>query len=141
MGLSINQRKEIETLLIRKITDKLNRYTRETASMPFLTRLIQDKEKVASYSFIHSIATTLGMSVYEDVSKIIAKEHSEEVFTKMDLGGVLSKDQKSVIDNIVRELRNGEREVKKEEENEEYGCGPPNSSNRRLKKDTRESPQ
>ncbi len=45
--------------------------------MPFLARLIQDAEKIAAYSFIHSMATTLGMSIYEDVSKIIAKETSE----------------------------------------------------------------
>jgi hypothetical protein len=116
MGLSNRQRKEIRTLLTKKIFEKLRRYARETTSMPFLTRLIQDKEKVASYSFIHSIATTLGMSIYEEVSKIIAKEHAEEVFTKMDLGGVLSKEQKSVISNIVRELRNEERKVNKERE-------------------------
>lgn len=119
MGLTIKQKGEIRSLLIQKITNKLNRYARETASMPFLTRLIQDKEKVASYSFIHSIATTLGMSIYEDVSKIIAKEHSQEVFTKMDLGGVLSKSQKSPIGNIVRELRNGVRIVNKEKEAKE----------------------
>lgn len=116
MGLSKRQKEEIQSLLTKKISDKLKRYARETASMPFLTRLIQDKEKVASYSFIHSIATTLGMSIYEDVSKIIAKKDSEEVFTKMDLGGVLSREQKATIANIIRELRNGERKVNKEEE-------------------------
>ena len=67
MALSNSQREKIAALLERKIEDKLRRYTRETSSMPFLTRLIQDSEKVAAYSFIHSIATTLGMSIYEDV--------------------------------------------------------------------------
>lgn len=74
--------------------------------MPFLYRLIQDSEKVASYSFIHSIATSLGMSIYEDVSKIIANENSQECFTKYGMGGVLSREQKSTIANIIRELRN-----------------------------------
>ncbi len=116
MSLSNKQREEIRNLLVEKITNKLRTYARETTSMPFLARLIQDSEKVAAYSFIHSMATTLGMSIYEDVSKIIAKDSAEEVFTKMDLGGVLSREQKSVIDNIVRELRNGEREVSKDKE-------------------------
>jgi hypothetical protein len=53
------------------------------------------------------------------VSKIIAEEHSEECFTKYALGGVISRDQKSVIDNIVRELRNFERECNIEGEIEE----------------------
>jgi len=111
MALSKSQKEKIAALLERKIEDKLRRYARETSSMPFLTRLIQDSEKVAAYSFIHSIATTLGMSIYEDVSKIIAEETADECFTKYDVGGVISRDQKSVIDDIVRKLRNGEMEV------------------------------
>lgn len=108
MALSKNQKEKIATLLEKKIEDKLRRYARESFSMPFLVRLIQDNEKVAAYSFIHSIATTLGMSIYEDVSKIIAEETSEECFTKYDIGGVISREQKSVIDDIIRKLRNGE---------------------------------
>jgi len=111
MALSKNQKEKISFLLEKKIEDKLKRYARETSSMPFLTRLIQDSEKVAAYSFIHSIATTLGMSIYEDVSKIIAEESSKECFTKYDIGGVISRDQKSAIDDIVRKLRNGEQKV------------------------------
>lgn len=108
MALSQTQKEKISLLLEKKIEDKLKRYTRETTSMPFLIRLIQDSEKVAAYSFIHSIATTLGMSIYEDVSKIIAEENSDECFTKYDVGGVVSKEQKSVIDDILRKLRNKE---------------------------------
>src|SRR3989338_4125162 len=106
MALSKSQKEKTATLLERKIEDKLRRYARETSSMPFLTRLIQDSEKVAAYSFIHSIATTLGMSIYEDVSRIIAEETADECFTKYDVGGVLSCEQKSVIYDIVSRLRN-----------------------------------
>jgi len=116
MALSNNQKNQITSLLEKKIEDKLKRYARETSSMPFLTRLIQDSEKVAAYSFIHSIATTLGMSIYEDVSKIIAEESSKECFTKYDIGGVLSREQKSIIDDIVRKLRNGEKKVDHDQE-------------------------
>lgn len=116
MALSTNQKNKINLLLERKIEDKLKRYSRETSSMPFLTRLIQDSEKVAAYSFIHSIATTLGMSIYEDVSKIIAEENSQECFTKYDVGGVISREQKYIIEDIVRKLRNGEKKVNHDEE-------------------------
>lgn len=125
MPLNHNQKEKIRQLLSRKIKDKLRTYLRESTSMPFLTRLIQDSEKVASYSFIHSIATTLGMSIYEDVSKIIAEDNSEEVFTKMDLGGILSQDQKSVIANIVRGLRNKERKANKAKEIKEVLSASP----------------
>lgn len=84
--------------------------------MPFLARLIQDNEKIAAYSFIHSMATTLGMSIYEDVSVIIASDNSEECFRNYGVGGAISREQKTVINNIVAKLRNGERNanIKKE---------------------------
>ena len=119
MPLSKNQRESIISLLYSKIDNKLKRYARETSSMPFLTLLMQDAEKVASYSFIHSLATSLGMSIYEDVSKIIASESAKECFTKYDIGGVLSSRQKTVIENIIRELRNKERKPNITEETKE----------------------
>ena len=64
MTLSNKQRQDIKILLSKKMDNKLKTYGRETISMPFLARLIQDNEKIAAYSFIHSIATSLGMSIY-----------------------------------------------------------------------------
>lgn len=55
--------------------------------MPFLAKIIQDEEKVAAYSFIHSLATTLGMSIYENVAKIIAEPSSQEAGTKVEVDG------------------------------------------------------
>jgi len=110
MGINKKQFEKIEQLLVLTIDKKLKRYARETSSMPFLVRLIQDSRRVASYSFIHSIATSLGMSIYENLSKILVEDDCEECFIKYDLGGFLSKDQKSVISNIILELRNKERQ-------------------------------
>lgn len=116
MGLSNNQKHKIKEILSKKIEDKLKSYGRETASMPFLARLVQDNEKNAAYSFIHSMATTLGMSIYENVSVIIASETADESFRNYGVGGALSKQQKTVISNIVTGLRNGDRtaEIDKE---------------------------
>ena len=84
--------------------------------MPFLARLIQDNEKIAAYSFIHSMATTLGMSIYEDVSVIIASETANEAFRNYGVGGAISKQQQTVISHIVTELRNGGRTAEIKEE-------------------------
>jgi len=119
MALSRDQKQEIKKLLSRKIEAKLKSYGRETTSMPFLARLIQDNEKIAAYSFIHSMATTLGMSIYEDISVIIASKTAEECFRNYGVGGVLSKQQKVVISNIIAKLRSGEREANIEKETEE----------------------
>src|SRR3972149_10635598 len=116
MALSKNQKDKISDLLSKKIEGKLKKYGRETTSMPFLARLIQDNEKIAAYSFIHSLATTLGMSIYEDVSLIIAGETSDEYFKSYGVGGAISKQQKTAIHKIITELRNGDRraDIKKE---------------------------
>lgn len=116
MALSNEQRTKIKALLTKKIENKLKKYDRETTSMPFLSRLIQDDEKIAAYSFIHSMATTLGMSIYEDVSVIIASSSSQECFRNYGVGGVISREQKSAIAKIITELRNNERtaDIKKE---------------------------
>ncbi len=119
MGLNKNQKKRIRELLSNKIEAKLKLYGRETTSMPFLARLIQDNEKIAAYSFIHSMATTLGMSIYEDVSVIIASDSSDECFRNYGVGGAISKEQKAVINNIVVKLRNGERKANIEKEKQE----------------------
>jgi len=119
VALSKTQRDKIIKLLSEKIEKKLRSYGRETTSMPFLARLIQDSEKIAAYSFIHSLATTLGMSIYEDVSVIIASETADEAFRNYGVGGVISRAQKLVISDIVSKLRNGERKANIAKEIEE----------------------
>ena len=109
MALSNSQKQKIEELLSKKIEHKLKKYGRETTTMPFLARLIQDNEKIAAYSFIHSMATTLGMSIYEDVSVMLASETADEAFRNYGVGGVISNAQKTTISNIISGLRNGSR--------------------------------
>lgn len=116
MPLNSNQREEIKNLLVRTLENKLKRYNRETTYLPFLAALIQDAEKVTAYSFIHSIATSLGMSIYEQVSVIISKGNSEKCFRNYGVGGAISPAQKKTISRIVDEIRNKERKsnIKKE---------------------------
>lgn len=111
MSLSSMQIDEIKKILSRKIDNKLKKYGRETSAMPFLARLIQDNEKIAAYSFIHSLATTLGMSIYEEVSVVICRPNCSEVFRNYGVGGVLSKDQKNTINRIINDLRNDDRKA------------------------------
>ncbi len=116
MALSKKQKGEIKDLLVKKIDNKLKRYGRETTSMPFLARLVQDSEKIAAYSFIHSIATSLGMSIYEEVSCILVRDLVTDCSRNYGVGGSISSDQKSTISQIVNKLREGERRpnIKKE---------------------------
>ena len=137
MSLSKNQKDEIKRLLESKIEDKLRRYKRETLSMPFLALLIQDNDKVAAYSFMHSLSTTLGMSIYEQVSKIIVEDTSQESSTQYDIGGSISNQQSKVIDNIIRKLRNGEKKVNHDREVKEVLSASPR--NGKIQKEGRKA--
>jgi hypothetical protein len=116
MTLNDNQITEIKVLLRQKIDEKLKNYARETSSMPFLAKLMQDSEKVAAYSFIHSLATTLGMSIYEKISEIVASPIYDEVETGYDVVGEISNEENNIISQILQEIKNGARTTNKEHE-------------------------
>lgn len=116
MTLNQEQIKKIKDLLSLKINEKLTNYVRETSSMPFLVKLMQDSEKVASYSFIHSLATILGQSVYEKVAEIIAEPHFDKVKTGYDVEGEITNEQNTIISKILQEIKARTRKANKEQE-------------------------
>jgi hypothetical protein len=116
MVLSNTQVEQIKELLRTKLNDKLSKYARETTAMPFLVKLMQDSEKVAAYSFIHSLATTLGMSVYEKISKIVASTHYDDVKTGYDVEGEITNEENSIISQILQEIKNKTRKADKDKE-------------------------
>jgi hypothetical protein len=107
--LSNSQEKKIEEMLENKMNEKITRYKRETVSMPFLTRLVQDDQAVASFSFMISLATTLGQSIYEKVAQIVAEENCQESSCGVKLGGIISPKRNAIISQIVNELRQVKR--------------------------------
>jgi len=119
MGLSNNQKKKILILLRTKMDEKITTYSRETRSMPFLSRLVQNDEIVASYSLMISLATTLGQSLYEKLAVIIAQENSAKCASHVKLGGGISSQRKLKIEEIMRDLRNGTRNPDKIKETNE----------------------
>jgi len=116
MSINTNQANEIKELLRAKIKDKLKTYERETSSMPFLAKLMQDTEKVAAYSFIHSLATTLGMSMYEQIAEIIARPHFDTAKVGYDVEGTISTEENVVISNIMQGIKNKLRTANKDKE-------------------------
>lgn len=136
MVLHNYQIREIKELLREKINDKLSNYTRETSSMPFLAKIMQDSEKVAAYSFIHSIATSLGMSVYEQIAKIIASPNYDIVETGYDVEGIISNEENIVISQIMQEIKNRTRVANKEKEIQEIiNCKPNNGRAIKIRAD------
>ena len=119
MSLTKDQQKEIREYLVKKIRAKLSSYSPETNAMPFHYRLL-GKNRMALFSFIHSVNTTLGTSIFEQAGAIIAKPNAKTVIAQYkELEGCISSDAVLTIDNIMRELRSAIRKPNKLQETKE----------------------
>ncbi len=77
-------REAIKKMLIDVVTKKLQEYNPETENMPFHFRLI-GKDKYALFSFIQSINTTFGMSIWEQTALLLAKHKWAKVQRQVDV--------------------------------------------------------
>jgi len=105
MGILSQQRNEIDQLLKQQIRRKLADYSPETNNMPFHTRLL-GKDRMALFSFIQSINTTLGTSVFEQVAAIIARPNFRQAVNQYKgFNNTISPEAQTVIQHIIDDLR------------------------------------
>ena len=71
MSLSSRQIKAVEKVLRESLRYKFHHYNPEPASMPFHVRLL-GKDRLALFSFIHSLNTNFGTSIFEPVALTLA---------------------------------------------------------------------
>lgn len=87
--------------------------------MPFQYRLL-GKNRMALFSFIHSVNTMLGQSIFEQVGELIAKPRANQAVGQYKkLEGYISDQAVLTIDTIMRELRASKRVSNKEKETRE----------------------
>ena len=72
MSLTNTQLTEIEGILKQSLRHKFMHYNPEPAVMPFHTRLL-GKDRMALFSFIHSLNTNFGTTIFEPVAVALAK--------------------------------------------------------------------
>lgn len=119
MSISLEQQQIIKSYLTEKIRNKLNNYNPETQSMPFHYRLL-GKNRMALFSFIHSINTILGTSIFEKVGELILSNRAQEAQSQYkDLVGYISEKAVICIDTIMRDLKSTRRTPCKSKETEE----------------------
>lgn len=107
MGLLSSQRKQIANLLEDQIIRKLSDYSPESNNMPFHVRLL-GQDRMALFSFIQSINTTLGTSVFEQVAAIIAApQFKRAIHQYKDFNDTISEDAQKAIQNIIDALKAG----------------------------------
>lgn len=70
--------------------------------MPFHYRLIGEK-RIAPYSFIHSLNTSFGVSIYEPIGVILATTQFANARSKVSLGTKITENAQTVIQNIINE--------------------------------------
>lgn len=116
MPFSPQQSAEIEELLKEQIRRKLADYAPETNNMPFHTRLL-GKDRMALFSFIQSINTSLGTSVFEQIAAVIAKPHFRRaVHQYKDFNTAISAKAQAVIQQMIDDLRTARSKPNKPKE-------------------------
>lgn len=104
----------IEKVIIDSLRKKFQTYKPETSYMPFHYRLL-GKDRMALFSFIQSLNTTFGTSIFEPVAETLAKLKHKEAKRRYVLGNKISKEAQNEIQNIINELTIGKTPDKKEE--------------------------
>ena len=119
----------VEETIREAIIGKLNSYNPEPAVMPFQVRLL-GRDRLALYSFIHSLSTTFGTSIYEPVAKAIAINRFDYVVTQAEAPKEMSIHTRQVIDDIIRRLEASTIEANRDEHHTEIRAASNESAER-----------
>jgi len=107
MPLSSRTAHAISDLLIKIVKNKLVEYKPETTHMPFHHRLL-GKDRYAIFSFIQSMNTTFGISIWEQVAVLLAKGAGHHAERQFKLLGEIDPDTEELIRKIHYQLRKSE---------------------------------
>ena len=99
------QKSHIEDTLKSCLRNKFNKYYPEPASMPFHTRLL-GHDRLALYSFIHSLNTNFGTSIFEPVAKALGSTRFATAESQQIAGNLISSEAQMVIQDIMDNLSN-----------------------------------
>lgn len=106
MALNEEHKKQITDTIKNCLRAKFLSYQPETNNMPFHYRLL-GKDRMALFSFIQSLNTTFGVSIYEPIAKELAKARFKEVQTQYELGRTITERAQNEIQNIMNDLSVG----------------------------------
>jgi len=115
MPLTREQIKEIESTIRESLRHKFLTYKPETSNMPFHYRLL-GKDRMALFSFIQSLNTTFGTSIFEPVAETLARLEFPEAHKQFVMGDSISEQAQIEIQHIMNELTTGRKNPDKIEE-------------------------
>ncbi|HUI30132.1 MAG TPA: TdeIII family type II restriction endonuclease [Candidatus Acidoferrales bacterium] len=117
MALSKDDKNRIVEVIKVCLRSKFENYKPETDNMPFHYRLL-GKDRMALFSFIQSLNTTFGASIYEPVALELARPTFKEVHCQYELGKTITSGAQNEIQKIMNNLSVG-GDVNKKEETEQ----------------------
>lgn len=103
MALTKQQIQKVEEVLKNSLRNKFQNYKPEPASMPFHTRLL-GKDRMALFSFIHSLNTNFGTSIFEPVALALASTTFKKAKSQVTAGIQISEKAQRVIQDIMDDL-------------------------------------
>lgn len=128
---------KIEETLEHALRSKLANYKPETSHMPFHTRLL-GRDRMALFSFIHSLNTGFGTQIFEKIAEDIVKtsQSFDEIDTQHKINNILSSESQIAITNIMNDLTSTERPPSHEKELKEIRkvCQSGEPNKKRLRK-------
>ena len=110
-----NLKANIKNRLILSLRNKFENYKPETSSMPFHTRLL-GKDRMALYSFIQSLNTNFGTSIFEPVAEELGLKYFDSIQRQMAVANTITKEAQRVIQDIMDSLESGNSKPNKNEE-------------------------
>jgi len=115
MGLTRKQITDVEQVLKSSLRKKFQNYNPEPASMPFHTRLL-GKDRLALYSFIHSLSTNFGTAIFEPVAVTISEGNFKNAKSHAVAGEYIYEDAQFEIQKIMDNLATAVSSPNKSEE-------------------------
>ncbi|MFW0885036.1 TdeIII family type II restriction endonuclease [Candidatus Acidulodesulfobacterium sp. H_13] len=115
MALSKQQIQSVEDTIRNSLRNKFKTYNPEPAVMPFHARLL-GKDRLALYSFIHSLNTNFGTTIFEPVAVSLASSRFKVAKLQMKSGTQISEKAQYEIQRIVDELTAANKKPDKQKE-------------------------
>lgn len=114
MPIERSEKSSIVSLIKSCLRSKFQKYKPESNNMPFHFRLL-GKDRMALYSFIQSLNTTFGTSIFEPVAVAIANKHFKQAEAQYVVGSKIAKNCQDEIQKIMNALTVGANPNKQKE--------------------------
>ncbi len=115
MALTKQQIISVEDTIRNSLRNRFKTYNPEPAVMPFHTRLL-GKDRLALYSFIHSLNTNFGTTIFEPVAVSLASSRFKVAKLQVKSGTQISEQAQYEIQKIMDKLTAANKKPDKQKE-------------------------